>query len=201
VRERLDRVRDCVVVLGRAQGLERLARVALGRRRLSLLGEEPRLRPVEAGARVRVGDVAADRERLRNDALGSAEIAAVGQRVARHRGEAHVLEHVRRALVDVEAALEQGDRGTQLTGRRVRTGEAFGDPRVLDRVEATGLDRGFEAFDRVARLPLVEGDVAQARERLRPLGGGDCGHERVLVEPPGALEVVEAQRELRLEER
>jgi hypothetical protein len=200
VRKRLDRMRDRVVVLRRTQGLERLARIALGRGGLALLGEQPRLRPVEAGTRVRLGDVPTDGKRLRNDTLRTAEVAAVGQRIPHHRGEANVLEHVRRGLVDVEAALEERDRGAEFTGGGERTGEAFGNRRVLDGIESARVDRRFEELDRVARPPLVERDLAEPGERLRPLRGRDRSGERLLVEPPCAFEIVETKRELRVEE-
>ena len=201
MRQRLDCVRDRVVVLRRAQRLERLAGIALGHDGLPLLGEQSRLRPVEPGARIGLGHVTTGGERLRDDALGRSEVATVGERVAEHRGETDVLQDVRRFLVRVDAPLQQRDRRTQLAGRRVRTREALGDRRVLDRIEPTGLERFLQQLDRVAGPALVQRHLAEAAEGQGALGIDDRAGARGLVQLFCRVEVVETQCQLRLEER
>ena len=201
VRERLDRVRDRVAVLGHPQRLERLSRIALGGRRLCLLGEQPRLRPVETGASVGIDDIVAACKCPGDDSLGAGEITVVGERVAEHRREPDVLEDVVGGLVSLDAPLEQRDRRAELADRAVGTGEALGDARPFDDVGSPDLDRLFEQFDRIAVASLAECKLPETRQRLGPRQAVRLTAQRLLVETPCSRQVIETERDFRIEPR
>ena len=72
---------------------------------------------------------------------------------------------------------------------------------MLDGIEPAGLERLLQQLDRVAGPALVQRDLAEAGQRLRALGVDDRAGARGLVQLVRSREVVEAQRQLRLEER
>ena len=104
--------------------------VARGRLGIVTLGVESRLRPVEVDADDGIERVATDRERTSEDLLGATEVSAVDERVAEQELEANALELVVPALGSVEAALEDRDRGLELSHHRVRPTEGVGQVRM-----------------------------------------------------------------------
>ena len=168
---------------------------------VALVAAQLGLRPVDARPCVGVEALAALEERAADDLLGPGELARVGEGIAEQAPEADRLDPVSEPLEGDEAALEDRDARVELADERVRAAEALGERGSLPLLGARGDERALEVGDRLARFALAQREVAEPFLHLRPLRGGERAVEELAVERAGALEVVEPERDLGLEDR
>src|SRR5581483_10683810 len=180
------------------QRLERLLRVRLGEGASALLEQQARLRPVETGARVRIGDRAAPVERLADDALGLAELAGIGQCVAQQRGEPDVLQYVAAVREPLGALAEERDRRCELADGRVRTPERLREPRSIGR--AAVAERLLQKLDRLASPAQLEHGAPEPFERFGTRRPVPADFDDLAVERLGAPDLPEPQRDLGVDE-
>src|SRR6267142_610455 len=160
------RMSEGVGVFGRAEGVERLSRIALGEIALALFEKQSGLRPVETGARVGVCHRAAVNKRSRYDAFSRREVSVVGERVAQQTGEADVLDRIEFVVEMLDAPLEEGDGGRQLAERRVHPPEGFGEPWPIERLVASRAESFGQVLDGLSGVAGSAGDVTQPLECL-----------------------------------
>ena len=137
-------------VVRRLEQRDRLAHVRERDRRAALLVREPRDRPVEPDAHVRVLGLLRALERVLHDLLRAREVAGVAERVAEERRVPHRGRGVAARRLDLrEAALEQLDRLVGAADAGVRAAELRVDVEAVDGRERLVLERGLEQVDRV----------------------------------------------------
>ncbi len=100
----------------------------------------------------------------------------------------------------VDAALEEGDRRSEIAHRPVRTAERLGERGPLSGITAAESEGVLEAFDRTLRLALEDVSLPESLERVCALGIGNGLHKRSLVELASALGLTEPKRKLGIEE-
>ena len=141
--EDLVRQRDVRVVLGALENVDRPARIARAEGRVFVHHVQPGLRPEDARRGKRIPQGLGDLDRLREDALGAAEIAGVDLRIREQHAEAQCLDERVSGLRPVESALEQGDRRVGRPCLGIRAGQRelhFGTVRCQP-------DAGLKLFD------------------------------------------------------
>src|SRR6188474_1000267 len=111
--------RRAIGVLRQAEDLERAAGESRRSDGVTALSVEPGLRPVELCADTRALEAAAERERGAEELLGSTEVPAVDQRVREKHGELDRLEGIVLSGRGFAVALEDADRGFELSDHRV----------------------------------------------------------------------------------
>jgi hypothetical protein len=120
VGEQLVRAGGSVGVLGEAQDLKGPPSVAGCGFRLAPLGVQAGLRPAEMGQHARVAGVLAEGECASEQLFCAPEVPAVDQRVSEEHGKLDGEEQVVAPLGLAQAALEDPDRGFELSDHRVR---------------------------------------------------------------------------------
>ena len=161
---------------------------------VAALREEPRLREVEPGARDRIGQVLAFRERARENLLGARQVAVVDQGVAEETREAHGLDPSSRRS-QAEALLEDRDRRRELSEAGIGAPQALREPGPVALLIARDRERLLEAADR-SEVAGTEGELPE------PFGRGgaeDCirlGRSQLLVEPARLGCLAETEGEL-----
>ncbi len=191
-------------VVRRLEQRDRLAHVRERDRRAAFLVREPRHRPVEPDAHVRVFGLLRSVERVLHHPLRAGEVAGVAERVAEERRVPHRRGGVgARGLGLGQTALEQLDRLVGAAGAGVRATELGIDVEAVDGNERLVREGGLEQRDRVTEGAGLE---RERRERdARPQGARAvaCGQGLVdeLAQPLlDATGLAEADRQLEVGE-